>query len=285
MIMSTRYSLRIKVAGFTLIELLVVIAIIAILAGMILPALSRAKLKATCAVCRSNQKQIITAWFMYGQDNNDTLLPNSVVIGNGVTRNLDGGGFWVGPQPAITTATTVDAATKNVVAGLTISPLFKYCGNAGAYHCPGDTRTKVLRPGYGWAWDSYSKINTMNGDPGWWGRPITKTTHIKNAVNSAAFIEESDPRSYNEGTWVMDSAGWVDGFAIYHGEITTFAFADSHVESHKWTEPTVIKACKQFAKGGSDAVAAFYWPGGGPSNRDWVWMYNHFLHADWKPLP
>ncbi len=267
--------------GFTLIDLLVVIAIIAILASMLLPALGKAKLKATFACCASNQKQLVLAWQMYALDSDDTMLPTSY-RGELGQMELYAGGFWNGPNPSIASGITETEAMKRVTAGIAMSPLYKYCSAIGSWHCPGDTRTKRNKPGRGWAYDSYSKADGMNGGM-WTGiKPYTKTTEISEPVNSFVFIEEADPRDYNNGTWVLDVTppGWVDPFALFHGNISTFGFADGHVESHRWLETSTIKAASDSARG----IQSFYWSGGNAKNRDFVWVWNKFRHLNWKPL-
>ena len=108
--------------GFTLIELLVVIAIIAILAAMLLPALSKAKLKAQSITCVSNQKQLSLAWIMYAGDNNDAMVPNWL----GDPRAwIDGAVGSVHELPGATNLTAI----RN---GL----LYRYSPNDGIYRCP-----------------------------------------------------------------------------------------------------------------------------------------------------
>ena len=102
---------------------------------------------------------------MYADDNDDKMLyttPGSGQIGN------PAGGFWPGPHNDAGRFIEVNSrmskleAQRNVENGLRMGALWQYVTAAGAYHCPGDLRSRNLRPGSGWAWDSYSKANRYN---------------------------------------------------------------------------------------------------------------------------
>jgi hypothetical protein len=257
--------------AFTLIELLVVIAIIAILAAMLLPALGKSKLKATMAVCRSNQKQIAYAWQMYADDNQDVMMATVI---NGVA--YDGGGYFIPPD----VSANPEKAEQYAKDALKASPLSKYAPNPAVFHCPGDLRYKNLKIGNGWAYASYSKADGMNG----YGAAGPQTPYKKhNAAppQSFVFIEESDPRGFQVGTWLMQRVNWNDGFAIFHGVVTTFSFIDGHVESHKWTDAKTIQAAQNMANG----IPSFDWSGGGASNPDFVWTWQGYRFQEWTPLP
>jgi prepilin-type N-terminal cleavage/methylation domain-containing protein/prepilin-type processing-associated H-X9-DG protein len=269
--------------AFTLIELLVVIAIIAILAGMLLPALAKAKLKGTQAVCLNNHKQLALGFNMYATDHDDnmmgTLARASSAQWGVMPRDYTIGGFWVGPQPAITANLSETVAMERVARGMSNAPLMKYVGSLNSYHCPGDLRTKFRRRGAGWAFVSYSKIDGMMG--GMWNTsPYKKISAIDIPSSGAVFTEEADPRNENLGTWVMDRTGWVDPFAVFHGNTSTFSYADGHADSRTWRDRNTVKAAKDSANG----VSSFYWAGGGKGNRDFEWMWDRYRHLEWRPL-
>ena len=118
--------------AFTLIELLVVIAIIAILAGLLLPALARSKAKSLQIKCLSNEKQSGLAFILFADDNHDAYP---------ATSNWDNFGGIVGKSDAFGGLTAVSNR-----------PLNRYAGNVEVFHCPSD-KGDSLAPQFKTAWE------------------------------------------------------------------------------------------------------------------------------------
>lgn len=243
--------------GFTLIELLVVISIIAVLMGVLMPALSTAKKMAQSIGCSSNLRSLMIAWRMYADQNDDKL----VAAQDGITGRPNWFTGWMD--------FTTDPVNWDIENDMTKSPLWGYVGkDPKIFKCPADrakvanslgaivprVRSNSMSQVFGRG-EWLDRVN--NGNQQVW-RTYSKLSTIINPVKTWVFIDEH-PDSINDAafanactdSWSESAARIIDFPANYHNGACGFSFADGHAIVHKWTGKKIKDAPLFYGMDGS----------------------------------
>jgi prepilin-type N-terminal cleavage/methylation domain-containing protein/prepilin-type processing-associated H-X9-DG protein len=246
---------RCRAFAFTLIELLVVIAIIAILAALLLPALTKAKQQAQGTQCMSNLRQLTIGWHMYNGDNRGYFVPNGGEAYQPTGPNAQVDGQWCpGRQDVSTDLSPASYAGVNVgFQWIESGLIYPNVKNPAIYKCPADQGGVTSFGAF------YPHVRSMSMNAwisplgGAWGgaqdaselRLFVKEPDltVPGPVNTWLLMDEN-PSSLNDGFLVEDPSQsppiWIDCPASYHNNACGISFTDGHAQIKKWVDRAIL---------------------------------------------
>jgi len=242
--------------GFTLIELLVVIAIIAVLMGILMPSLQRAREQGKRAACLNSLRQLGLAWIMYADENDDKIVngeafangDGTAPMGTGALHNRER--YWTGDDCAPGYQQGEQLAQEVQLKAIRAGALFPYVNDTRLYQCPTGVRGEMR---------TYSIVDSMNG----LARPETYSGSVGTRVGQTVLwvkkrMEITQPGPtyrlvfLDEGRVTPDSyavyytqATWWDPPHVRHGDGTNVCYADGRSSYWKWNAVETIDVGKQ----------------------------------------